>query len=166
MDGHPGTQASNSAPHNILPDSDSKTIVIPASLTVLTKDFFQNPESVDVVTFEAGSQIRRLESGTFAHCISLTSICIAASVEFLDTKCFRVTYDRSRTPLKTVTFEAGSHLREIAPDAFSGCLRLERICIPASVEKLGALSFPALPLFQIEIEHSNPYFAEKGDDSR
>jgi hypothetical protein len=49
--------------------SKANTIVIPASFTVLTRDFFANAESVEVVRFETGSQIQRLETGTFDLCL-------------------------------------------------------------------------------------------------
>jgi hypothetical protein len=81
--------------------------VIPASLTALTPDFIKNPESIDSVAFERGSQIRQLEKETFGHYTSLESICIAPSVDFIDEHCFvadSLGY-WSESALQTVTFE-------------------------------------------------------------
>jgi hypothetical protein len=54
-------------------------------------------------------------------------------------------------------------LREIAVDAFAGCFSLKQICIPASVQKMNADSFPDCRLSVIDFESRNPYFAKQGD---
>jgi hypothetical protein len=148
-------------------ESNPTTIVIPASLTVLTPAFFANTESVKIVKFESGSQIGRLESGTFGLCRSLKSICIAASVVFIDENCFIGDSPRPfefwDSRLQAVTFEAGSQLREIAPRAFARCFSLKRICIPSSVEKMTGDSFHYFSFSRIEFEPGNPYLARQGD---
>jgi hypothetical protein len=149
-------------------ESKPKIFVIPACLTVLTPDCIANAASVEVVAFESGSQIRRLESQTFGRCVSLQSICIAASVEFIDRACFLARdqfgeYDPSFSEVETITFEPGSRLREIAPDAFVGCVFLKQICIPASVEKMTGDSFRDCPFSVVAFEDGNPYFEKHGD---
>jgi hypothetical protein len=150
-------------------EPDSETIVIPASVTVLTQDFFANAQSVKVITFEPGSQIRRLERATFIRCTSLKSIYIPASVEFIGAECFidrphdPELSSRRCCPLRTVKFEAGSKLREIESDAFFGCLSLNRIRIPSSIEKMDATSLPHSVICRIEVERGNPYFSREGD---
>jgi hypothetical protein len=54
----------------------------------LEANSIRNPQSVEEVTFERGSQIRRLDPGAFDKFHSLKSICIAASVEVLAANCF------------------------------------------------------------------------------
>jgi hypothetical protein len=90
-------------------DFRERTITIPASITVLTKDFISNAASAEFVTFEPASEIRRLEPGTFGGFHSLKYSCMAVSVEFLDKNCFAE--DRQFSGVETVTFEEGSKLR-------------------------------------------------------
>jgi hypothetical protein len=147
-------------------DSNKREIIIPASLTVLTEDSFANPESVTVVKFQAGSQIRRLETATFGRFDSLESICIAASVEFIGKKCFAPSQPVpgcAFRPLQHVTFESGSQLREIEAGAFWDCFSSVEICIPASVERMTAVSLPISRYSRIEIEHGNRFFKKKTD---
>jgi hypothetical protein len=144
-------------------------IVIPASTTVLTKDSFTNNRSAEAVTFERGSEVRRLERGTFAPCISLRSICIAASVEFIGSRCFfdvprGGTFDTCPPcRLEIVTFEAGSKLRNIEAGAFQHCNALKQLCIPASVEQVAAQSFPSSRHCRIEVESGNRCYLMKDD---
>jgi hypothetical protein len=143
----------------------AKMVVIPASITVLTKECFANAKSVAVVTFEPGSQIRRLETATFSWCISLRSICIAASVEFIARECFANAEVGGSVSsfVEVITFEPGSKLREIESGAFSGCVSLKRLFVPASVERITALSLPQSQTCRIEIERGNPFFQNKDD---
>jgi hypothetical protein len=156
-------------------DSNTPTIVIPASFTVLASGFFENAPWVEVVKFEPGSQIRRIETGTFSQCFSLKSICIPASVEFLERSCLcadmvrRLGLNASMcmalefSQLESLTFEPGSKLREIESGAFCGCELLQEICIPTSVQKLSAASFPRSRHCRIELEPGNRYFEMVGD---
>jgi hypothetical protein len=145
--------------------SIAKTIVIRASVTVLTKASFQNAASIEVIEFESGSQLRRLETGAFSLCRSLKSICIAASVEFIGKACFVDLDDLPHcwSNLETVRFEKGSKLREIEPMAFAYCRLLKSLLIPASVEKMNGGSLPS-PSCQIELEFGNghKYFGREG----
>jgi hypothetical protein len=161
------SDASREAP--LVLDWITKAIVISASVTVLTRDSFGFVSYVEVVTFEPGSQLLRLETETFDFCRRLKSICIAASVEFIGGNCFCAADDGMRrlfSPapgLETVTFEPGSKLREIEPDAFDRCDSLKRLQIPASVEKMTGGSFPDSGDCHIEIEPGNRYFGWVGD---
>jgi hypothetical protein len=138
---------------------NSKTLIIPASITVLAKASFQNATEVCHVKFEAGSRLRRLETGTFGLCRSLQSVDIAASVEFIGTKCF---VESDMTMLKVVRFEAGSKLREIESDAFYGCFLLRELTIPASVEKMSGASLPEGKCV-LKLEPGNEHFGRQGD---
>lgn len=95
------------------------------------------------MTFEAGSQIRRLERHTFDCRLSLKSICIAGSAELIGKDSLvSHAFEDGRVPpgppirLKTVALEFGSKLREIESGAFAGCHSPKRLRIPASVEQM------------------------------
>jgi hypothetical protein len=69
--------------------SSLKSICIPASVERILDSCFitQVPQPgcspIERITFAPGSKLRELDSGAFAHCHSLKSICLPASVEFL-----------------------------------------------------------------------------------
>jgi hypothetical protein len=138
-------------------DLSGEQIVIPASLTVLSSTLFANAMNVKSIIFEEGSQVRRLETGAFSLCTSLTWIRIAASVEFIGRGCF-TNSPKACLPLKQVLFEAGSRLREIEGGAFQGCHRVMEICIPASVEKMNGGSLPP-HVERVVMERGNQHFA-------
>jgi hypothetical protein len=83
------------------------------------------------VAFETGSKLSRIEVAAFAHCSSLSSICIPSSVEILREWCFA-----GCQALCNVTFEADSRLSHIEPFAFSNCSSLSSIGIPAGRESV------------------------------
>jgi hypothetical protein len=150
-------------------DDKPKEFVIPASVTDLTSDVVANADSIEIIRFEPGSQIRRFEKSPFGACESLKSICIPASVEVLCKCCFvrEVSDDRltflSISRLESVTFERGSRLREIEIGGFYGCESVKHICIPASVETMSAGSLPTSRNVRIEIEEGNRNFYMNGD---
>jgi hypothetical protein len=123
-------------------------------------DFFANPAVIEVVKFERGSQIRRLDTGIFSFCTSLKSLSVPPSVEVFG-PCFqgpnpvRIQHVR----VESVTFERGSKLREIEPLALNSCTSLTHLLIPASVEKMNANSFPRSRSIQLELEPGNRNFA-------
>jgi hypothetical protein len=140
-----------------------ESINIPASVTVLEFGCFSGfgsnkicmvKDSLVSVTFESGSELRKIEAFAFAGRVSLVSICIPASVEILGNDCFGGLYltenpkfcfgsyypnrdFRCCISLESVTFEKVSKMKEIGARAFTGCISLRSICIPASVEILG-----------------------------
>jgi hypothetical protein len=63
--------------------------------------------------------------------------------------------------LAKVTFEPGSHLKEIKSEAFAGCHMTEELFIPASVERMTGASLPPSASCRIAIESGNRYFEEK-----
>jgi hypothetical protein len=152
------------SPENLLrTEINLRTIVIPASVTILTRDFFVDAQCVESVHFEAGSQVCGLQSGTFDACRSLRWICIAASVEFINSYCFSLRRDSGPhsfsclSRLETVTFEPGSRLRKIERDAFYACNSLRHLYIPASVEEMERDSLPPSPNC-LEIDPGNRSF--------
>jgi hypothetical protein len=142
------------------------SLVLPASLTAVPQFSRQDVMDVETARFEPGSQITRPDTDTFGHFSSLLSICIPTSVEFLGVNCFissESDVNSAISPLVNLTFERGSKLREIAPNALSGCFDLSEFCIPASVEKLKGLSLPPARLCVVEVESGNIYFHRAGD---
>jgi hypothetical protein len=126
------------------------------------------PHSVKKIKFQAGSQIRRLETGTFSAFQSLRSIDIPPSVEVIARHCFCETPDRDGRArgcgrLSAVIFEPDSPLREIESEAFLECPSLLDIAIPASVERMSGASFPYCVGFGMEIEKGNRFFVRRGD---
>ena len=133
-------------------------IEIPASVETIEATAFYNCSSLATVTFEKGSQLKTIGGeyssssyyGAFSDCSSLTSIEIPASVETIEATAFK-----RCSSLATVTFEKGSQLKTIgggyyysayeksyySHGAFSDCIALASIEIPASVETIEAAAF-------------------------
>jgi hypothetical protein len=121
--------------------------MIPASLKVLTKDSGQNPQSVEVLTFEPGREINRLDAGAFGEFDSLKSICIAASVEVLGGNCFVEAHSPTRGsvrkswPLATLSCKAGSKLCEIEPGLLAALRSLQLFWFPRQLRGWGGTAF-------------------------
>lgn len=130
------------------------SIEIPASVETIGDSAFMGCSKLATVTFEKGSQLKtiggRYGSGAFANCTALTAIEIPASVETIEATAFFFC-----SSLATVTFEKGSQLKTIgggyyysayeksyySHGAFSDCIALASIEIPASVETIEAAAF-------------------------
>ncbi|MDR1597730.1 MAG: leucine-rich repeat domain-containing protein, partial [Holosporales bacterium] len=109
---------------------------IPSSVEILNASYTYRYRNVPIITFERGSQLRRIEKNAFRSYLSLSSICIPASVNVICEHCFFECYY-----LATVTFEAESRLNRIEKCAFKNCYSLSSICIPSSVEFIGESCF-------------------------
>ncbi len=127
--------------------SKLKSIKISASVKTIGEGSFYQCSYLKSVTFEDGSQLKTIDgdyyyySGAFADCVALTSIEIPASVETIEATAFK-----GCSSLKSVIFEDGSQLKTIggqgdASGAFTDCVALASIEIPASVENIGAGAF-------------------------
>ena len=130
------------------------SIEIPASVETIGDSAFMGCSKLATVTFEKGSQLKtiggRYGSGAFANCTALTAIEIPASVETIEATAFK-----RCSSLATLTFEKGSQLKTIgggyyysayeksyySHGAFSDCIALASIEIPASVETIEAAAF-------------------------
>ncbi|WP_288707613.1 leucine-rich repeat protein [uncultured Alistipes sp.] len=125
------------------------SIEIPASVEKIGVATFKGCTALTTVTFEKGSQLKEIGDnslvnsyhGAFTDCTSLISIEIPASVETIGWNAFG-----NCQALTTVTFEKGSQLKTIwggSSDvgAFSNCISLTSIEIPASVEVIRENAF-------------------------
>ena len=147
-----------------------KSINIPASVKAINKAAFMNCSSLATITFSKGSMLTKICGGkgflshgekyyygAFANCTALTSIEIPANVEIIEEAAFK-----NCTALTTVTFENNSSLKTICGatydysyygGAFSDCISLISIEIPASVETIEAAAFKGcLALAKITFE--------------
>jgi hypothetical protein len=132
-------------------------------VTGLTRKSFEEAPRIEEIRFERGSQLRRLESGTFAPCKFLRPLFVPASVEFIGSYCFvDPDDDEPQSAIPEIIFEAGSKLREIDDSAFYNCPDLLSISLPASLEFIKGSSFDGCDLEQIVIDPANPFFHVSG----
>ena len=118
-------------------------IRIPAKVATISSTAFASCNALQTVSFEENSCLATLTT-TFAGLPALQRVAIPASVETIKAQAFQ------KCPsLTTVTFENGSKLKTIGGGysgsssygAFSDCIKLTAIEIPASVETIGAAAF-------------------------
>jgi hypothetical protein len=150
--------------------NQKRTIVLPRSVEVFSDWYFHGCKSLETVTFEPGSVFGEIGRGVFVADMhgqrGLKNIVIAASVEVISQCAFL-----DCESLETVTFEAGSAVREIREYALeqSG---LKSIAIPASVGVIGEAAFRgceslASVTFEFEAESNLRTVGSRGfEDSR
>jgi hypothetical protein len=92
--------------------------------------------SVVCVTFGPDSRVSSVDSGAFASCVALKSICLPASVTCIKRECFR-----DCGVLQSVSWSPGSQLETLLARLFYSCRRLESILVPASVAILCEAAF-------------------------
>ena len=129
------------------------SIEIPASVETIEAAAFQGCSALATITFEKGSQLKTIDGdaynssyyGAFSDCTALTTIEIPANVETIGKAAFK-----GCTSLASVIFEIGSQLKIIKggyydtthyDGAFSDCISLKSIEIPASVETIDIATF-------------------------
>jgi hypothetical protein len=138
-----------------------ESVLIPASVEVIGYRCFAGCQ-LGAFTFEPESRLVRIEGSCFAGA-SIQAICIPRSVEILGDSCFEGVHGetidfedvssvtpwisgllhyvaRVRTEGFVLTFEDDSRLRTIGACCFKSAF-IESICIPRSVEVLGAFCF-------------------------
>ena len=161
-----------------------KSITIPASCETIGKAAFNSCQSLETVEFEDNSQLKIIcgdnsargysSDGAFADCVSLKSIIIPASCETIESSAFK-----NCRKLENVSFEPDSQLKEIGGGcdvseskdkdypyhhrsklyyygAFSDCVSLKSITIPASCQNIGETAFRnCKALEEVEFQHGS-----------
>ena len=135
------------------------SITIPASVTSIGKQAFNQCSKLATVTFAEGSKLGTIGQQAFSGCSALSSITIPASVTSIGQQAFMscsvlssITIPASVTSIgkqaftgctkmETVTFAEGSKLETIGQLAFQSCSALSSIIIPASVTSMGNGAF-------------------------
>jgi hypothetical protein len=108
-----------------------KSICLPLSVELLSRDSFSHIQLLLSFTFESGARLTELPELSFFDCSSLTSICIPSSVSILHRGSFS-----HCTLLSSLLFESGSKLHRIGETAFYGCSSFKSVSLPASIEIL------------------------------
>jgi hypothetical protein len=109
---------------------------IPSGIKRIAMSAFYLLHSLQIVTFESGSNLRVISQTVFQECFNLQSICIPASVQTIGWNAFF-----ECKSLKSVTFEKGSSLQDIGESAFSNCSSLQSIIISSTIEKIRYYGF-------------------------
>ena len=129
------------------------SIIIPASCEEIGGSAFLNCRSLESVVFESSSRLNVIRTSAYNGCTALKSIVIPASCKTIERSAFL-----DCSSLKSVAFESGSQLKNIQGSyrceydsshklyyyscgAFSNCIALESIIIPASCEDIGCAAF-------------------------
>ena len=121
----------------------------PLRVVGIGKEAFNCSSSVETLVFPTAEEYLKLDAdfdmskhtftiGEYAlrECVSLDTLSIPAYVTEIGDRAFY-----GCVSLKTVTFENGSVLENIADGAFMGCTSLQSIEIPASVKTIGVGAF-------------------------
>ena len=87
----------------------------------------------DIKKVILNDNLKRIESGTFQGCASLTEVNFPSQLEYIGDCCFRST--------KITEAIFGDKLKEIGALAFDGCKSLEKLELPESIEKIGNFAF-------------------------
>lgn len=130
------------------------SVEIPSNVEIIEAAAFKGCTNLARVTFERNSNLKIIKGGydthyehinygAFTDCTALKSIEIPASVETIDVSAFL-----GCSQLKTVSFESNSKLKEIGGacswephGAFSNCIALSALEIPANVTTIGVAAF-------------------------
>ena len=110
------------------------SVYIPASVTTIGNNAFQNCISLTSVTFAEGSQLKTIAIHAFAECTSLTSAVIPEGVTKIGSSAFWLC-----TSLASVTIPAS--VTSIGGGAFSNCTSLANVTIPEGVTSIEDVTF-------------------------
>jgi hypothetical protein len=119
-----------------------RSICIPASVEVLSKECLATCIRLLVISFESDSHLKRIDHRAFEDCKSLKSIFIPRSVESIGHWCFA-----RCDSLDEVTFECGSKLIRIGEFPFADCKSLK--CIHIQTVDGNSVEIPSTNLAMI-----------------
>jgi hypothetical protein len=132
-----------------------ESVTIPRTIEEIHRECFIGHSSLLSVSFESGSQLRRIRSQAFRSC-QVKSIVIPRGVVTLGRCCFQ------RSQLESIRFEDGSELRRIGIMCFKGCRSMTSICIPKHVASVGDMAFKGSKVDCITIEKGNRFLRTTG----
>jgi hypothetical protein len=92
------------------------TVIVPRKIQVLCDSCFLGCETLSRLTFEAGSQLRRIERLAFGGCSSLHTIRIPASIESLEREWFLDSHFHGGVVFDTVQLESCESLSRMVDD--------------------------------------------------
>lgn len=122
-----------------------KNIVIADGITSLCDEAFAACENI--TSIDIPDSVTKIGNGTFVYCVNLRSVEIGSNVESIGEAAFGYT-----PKLKTVTIANG--VKTIAETAF-GLSGVEKINIPASVEKIEDAFYGCFNLKEITVDKNN-----------
>lgn len=103
-----------------------------------------------------GKPVKRIGSGAFSYCSSLTAVTLPSSITQIDADAFSYC-----TNLATINFPSG--LAAIGSKAFLYCESITTVSLPSSLTTLGASAFSRCSkLTSISVNASNPVFVSVG----
>ena len=130
-----------------LKDLNIKSVVIPNSVTTIANGCFQNCKNLNNVILPPS--VNRIYSSTFEGCTSLENITFQGEIEEIDLLAFgNCAFKEFHIPNSIKWIEAG---------AFTGCKKMQRLYIPASLEKFsnGNRSLHAFE-WEVIVDSNNP----------
>ena len=137
-------------------------LILPKTLTLIGDSMFYQS---CLTAIKLQDSLKAIGDSAFEECDSLMSLYVPASVEIIGKSAFS-----NCTLLSSVIFEEGSQLKTIDGDtyrgAFYGCVSLNSIEIPASVETIGSSAFSGCTsLTAVFFENSSKLKVISGGDS-
>jgi hypothetical protein len=109
-------------------------LIIPRTVDVLGSGCFASCKSLDLVVFEAGSRLRKIESKGFQK-TAITEIVIPKCVVLIGVMCFAACQS-----LTAIAFEAESQLKRVESQAFAGTA-IPSVILSETIQSLSADAF-------------------------
>jgi hypothetical protein len=106
-------------------------LIVPATATRWKISCFEERDHVEILLCEDGSKLRIIGRSALAHCRSLRSISIPASVEIIEASAFK-----KCTGLESCIIADKANVVRIEKEAFSKCFLLRSVYIPLRVEAI------------------------------
>lgn len=113
-----------------------KSIIIPNKVSYIGQGAISNNEQLEMVYFEANSELSELSSYIFENNISLSSFILPKGIKTIGDFAFANNYS-----LINFDFNSNNSLESIGSYAFSNARSLESISIPSNVKSIGKYGF-------------------------
>lgn len=126
-----------------------KSVVIPATVTLIDESAFECCYALTSVTIEQESRLREIKKNAFYFCKALTSIDIPDGVRCIDFCAFAYCDE-----LASVNISESSGLENIGALAFAGCRKIKSITLPEGLVTIGMGAFEETGLQSVVIPSS------------